>query len=57
MTQVTVVDALPFPSMSITPDDLRQVRFAQTRKGYDTEAVDRALDTVADSIETMLQER
>jgi DivIVA domain-containing protein len=43
--------------MSITPDDLRQVRFAQTRKGYDTEAVDRALDTVADSIETMLQER
>ncbi|MCU1379610.1 MAG: divIVA [Acidimicrobiales bacterium] len=44
-------------SMSITPDDLRQVRFAQTRKGYDTEAVDRALDTVADSIEGMLQER
>jgi cell division initiation protein len=43
--------------MSITPDDLRQVRFAQTRKGYDTEAVDRALDTVADSIEGMLQER
>jgi DivIVA domain-containing protein len=43
--------------MSITPDDLRQVRFAQTRKGYDTEAVDRALDTVADSIEHMLQER
>ena len=43
--------------MSITPDDLRQVRFAQTRKGYDTEAVDRALDTVADSIENMLQER
>ena len=43
--------------MSITPDDLRQVRFAQTRKGYDTEAVDRALDTVADSVEAMLQER
>lgn len=43
--------------MSITPNDLRQVRFAQTRKGYDTEAVDRALDTVADSIEAMLQER
>lgn len=44
--------------MSITPDDLRQVRFAQQRKGgYDTEAVDRALDTVADSIEAMHQER
>ena len=43
--------------MSITPDDLRQVRFAQTRKGYDTEAVDRALDTVADSLEQVLAER
>ena len=45
-------------SMSITPDDLRQVRFAQARKGgYETEAVDRALDTVADSIDVMIQER
>jgi DivIVA domain-containing protein len=44
-------------SMSITPDDLRQVRFAQIRKGYDTEAVDRALDTVADSLEAMFNER
>ena len=43
--------------MSITPDDLRQVRFAFSRKGYDTEAVDRALDTVADSLEAVLQER
>ena len=44
--------------MSITPDDLRQVRFAQQRKGgYDTEAVDRALDTVADSLEGVYQER
>lgn len=43
--------------MGITPDDLRQVRFAQTRKGYDTQAVDRALDSVADSIEHLLQER
>jgi DivIVA domain-containing protein len=43
--------------MSITPDDLRQVRFAQIRKGYDTEAVDRALDTVADSLESMYNER
>jgi DivIVA domain-containing protein len=43
--------------MSITPEDLRQVRFAQTRKGYDTDAVDRALDTVADSLESLLQER
>src|SRR5438067_6460971 len=42
---------------SITPDDLRQVRFAQTRKGYDTEAVDRALDTVADNLEALLAER
>lgn len=45
------------PPMSITPDDLRQVRFAQTRKGYDTEAVDRALDTVAESLEQLLTER
>lgn len=45
------------PSMSITPDDLRQVKFAQTKKGYDTEAVDRALDSVADSIEQLLVER
>lgn len=44
--------------MSITPEDLRQVRFAQQRKGgYDTEAVDRALDTVADSLESIYQER
>ena len=43
--------------MSITPDDLRQVRFAQTRKGYDTEAVDRALDAVAESLEAMFDER
>lgn len=43
--------------MGITPDDLRQVRFAQTRKGYDTEAVDRALESVAGSIEHLLQER
>jgi DivIVA domain-containing protein len=44
--------------MSITPDDLRQVRFAVQRKGgYDTEAVDRALDTVADNMEALLQER
>jgi cell division initiation protein len=56
---VTDAPAMPYVEhlMSITPDDLRQVRFAQTRKGYDTEAVDRALDTVADSIEVMLQER
>lgn len=44
--------------MSIKPEDLRQVRFAQQRKGgYDTEAVDRALDTVADSLESIYQER
>jgi DivIVA domain-containing protein len=56
---VTTPRPMPYVEhlMSITPDDLRQVRFAQTRKGYDTEAVDRALDTVADSIEVMLQER
>ena len=45
------------PPMSITPDDLRQVKFAQTKRGYDTEAVDRALDSVADSIEQLLVER
>jgi DivIVA domain-containing protein len=51
--------AMPYVEhpMAITPDDLRQVRFAQTRKGYDTEAVDRALDTVADSLESMYNER
>ena len=38
-------------AMSITPAELRHVRFAQVRKGYDTEAVDRALESVADSIE------
>jgi DivIVA domain-containing protein len=43
--------------MSITPEDLRQVRFAQMRKGYDTEAVDHALDKVADSLEALLRER
>lgn len=43
--------------MSITPAELRHVRFAQVRKGYDTEAVDRALETVADSIEELLHER
>lgn len=43
--------------MSITPAELRHVRFAQVRKGYDTEAVDRALETVADSIEELLRER
>ena len=43
--------------MSITPEDLRQVRFAQMRKGYDTEAVDHALDKVADSLEGLLRER
>ena len=44
-------------AMSITPAELRHVRFAQVRKGYDTEAVDRALETVADSIEELLHER
>ena len=43
--------------MSITPAELRHVRFAQVRKGYDTEAVDRALESVADSIEELLHER
>jgi len=43
--------------MAITPEDLRQVRFAQVRKGYDTEAVDRALETLANSVEAMLHER
>lgn len=43
--------------MSITPAELRHVRFAQVRRGYDTEAVDRALETVADSIEELLHER
>ena len=43
--------------MSITPAELRHVRFAQVRKGYDTEAVDRALETVADSVEELLHER
>jgi cell division initiation protein len=43
--------------MSITPDELRQVRFAQTRKGYDTEAVDRVLAGVADGLEALLRER
>jgi DivIVA domain-containing protein len=51
--------AMPYVErpMSISPEDLRQVRFAQIRKGYDTEAVDRALDTVASSLESLLQER
>ena len=44
-------------AMSITPAELRHVRFAQVRKGYDTEAVDRALVSVADSIEELLHER
>ena len=44
-------------AMSITPAELRHVRFAQVRKGYDTEAVDRALESVADSIEDLLHER
>ena len=44
-------------AMSITPAELRHVRFAQVRKGYDTEAVDRALESVADSIEELLHER
>jgi DivIVA domain-containing protein len=43
--------------MSITPAELRHVRFAQVRRGYDTEAVDRALESVADSIEELLHER
>lgn len=43
--------------MSITPAELRHVRFAQVRRGYDTEAVDRALESVADSIEDLLHER
>jgi cell division initiation protein len=43
--------------MSITPDDLRNVKFAQSKRGYDTEAVDKALDRVADSIEQLLAER
>src|SRR3954470_17921837 len=43
--------------MSITPAELRHVRFAQVRKGYDTEAVDRALESVADAIEELLHER
>jgi signal peptidase I len=44
-------------AMSITPAELRHVRFAQVRRGYDTEAVDRALESVADSIEELLHER
>lgn len=59
-TVVTSAPAMAYVEapMSITPEDLRQVRFAQQRKGgYDTEAVDRALDTVADSLEAMHQER
>lgn len=43
--------------MSITPAELRHVRFAQVRKGYDTDAVDRALESVADTIEELLHER
>lgn len=53
--------ALPLPYvgglMSISPEDLRQVRFAQSRKGYDTDAVDRALEAVADALESLMQER
>lgn len=45
------------PDMSITPAELRHVRFATVRRGYDTEAVDRALESVADSIEELLHER
>lgn len=43
--------------MSITPAELRHLRFAQVRRGYDTEAVDRALESVADSLEELLHER
>ena len=44
-------------AMSITPAELRHVRFGQVRKGYDTEAVDRTLERVADSVEELLHER
>lgn len=44
--------------MSITPDDLRMLRFAQQRRGgYDTAAVDRALDRVANRLDDVLRER
>lgn len=43
--------------MSITPAELRHVRFEKVRKGYDTDAVDRAMENVADSIEALLHER
>jgi len=43
--------------MSITPAELRHLRFSQARKGYDTDEVDRALERVADSIEDLLHER
>jgi DivIVA domain-containing protein len=51
--------AMPYrvAPMAITPEDLRQVRFTQTRRGYDTEAVDRALDTVADALDQLHVER
>jgi DivIVA domain-containing protein len=43
--------------MSITPAELRHVRFPQVRRGYDTEAVDQALESVADALEALLHER
>lgn len=43
--------------MSITPAELRHLRFAQVRRGYDTEAVDRALESVAEGLDELLRER
>jgi signal peptidase I len=44
-------------AMSITPADLRHQRFKMVRKGYDAAQVDRAMEDVADSLESLLHER
>jgi DivIVA domain-containing protein len=41
------VDAFLARAASLTAAEIREVRFATTRKGYDLEAVDAALDRMA----------
>lgn len=43
--------------VSLTPDDLRRIQFARSRRGYDADAVDGALQVVAESLESVLAER
>ena len=43
--------------MSITPAELRTVRFPLVRRGYDVDAVDRAFGRVADALEELVRER